>query len=77
MADLGPTLTDRDTEVLGDAFGEVARDGPLGCRRDVAGPRPRYGRKRHLIRDARIVGRQGGRKKSSANETVGRGFGKG
>ena len=24
MADLGPTLTDRDTDVLGDAFGEVA-----------------------------------------------------
>ena len=76
MADLGPTLTDRDTDVLGDAFGEVAEmahwvAGGMSPVLDHATVGS------DISRDARIVGRQCGRKKSSANETVGRGFGKG
>ena len=71
LADLRPAVADRDAEILGDAFRDLAGDIQFLRRRDIAGLRPGDGRQRHLVRDARVVGRQRSGKESRADKTMG------
>ena len=76
-ADLRPGGADRNAEIRGDAFRQFAGHVPFGGRRHVGGPRPRYGRQRQLIGDARIVGGKRGGKEARADEAMGERIGEG
>ena len=71
LADLRPTIADRDAEIFGDAFRDFAGDIEFLGWRNIAGLRPGDGRQRHLVGDARIVGRERSGKEARAYEAMG------
>ena len=71
LADLRPAAADRDAEILGDAFRDLAGDIEFLRRRNIAGLRPGDGRQRHLVSHAGVVGRQRSGKESRTDKTMG------
>ena len=65
-------IADGNAKILGDALGEVSRDVDLPRGRVVAVLEDRNRRQRHLVGNARIVGRECRGKESAADEAMGK-----